>query len=236
MPNAKQLKKSTLGPDIRRFRSVGEAFLEESFRLFPHQASELGLTQFEAELGLNTAAVHRAYGKLLRETLAVVESLPEFAFRGDDWLDRRAFLSMLRTSLYDHEVALRWQNNPQIHCDAAIQAIFGPVVRHADDLRRGLPAIESRLARLPAFLAAGASCVRKPVPLWARLAQKTCAGTREFLSGLEKELAAVSERPARLAKLIAAASKAFDDFARTIARRVPVRRMDSRSAARRLSS
>src|SRR4030095_2739444 len=48
---------------------------------------------------------------------------------------------------------------PQIHCDAAAEAIFDLVIRHAENLAPVLPAIESRLAKLSDYLAAGAACV-----------------------------------------------------------------------------
>ena len=73
--------------------------MEESHQLFPHAASELGLEEFESELGENNADVHRRSTALVRETLGAVENLPDTAFRGDDWLDRRGFLSMLRSTL-----------------------------------------------------------------------------------------------------------------------------------------
>ena len=60
--------------------------------------------------------------------------MPEASFSGDDWLDRRTFLAMLRTELLNERDLQRWRNNPQIHCDAAVDAIFDLVIRHADNL------------------------------------------------------------------------------------------------------
>ena len=39
---------------------------------------------------------------------------------------------MLRTELLNMRDLQRWRNNPQIHCDAAVDAIFDLVIRHAD--------------------------------------------------------------------------------------------------------
>src|SRR5215210_651246 len=119
MSRRKSLKKSA---EVRAFHATAQRFLEESHQLFPHEASELGLKQFEPELGRNDSSVHRYFSKLLRSTLQTVEALPDHAFVGDEWLDRRGFLSMLRTGLLHHDELARWRNNPQTHCDAAIQS------------------------------------------------------------------------------------------------------------------
>ncbi|MEA3186470.1 MAG: hypothetical protein QOD99_300 [Chthoniobacter sp.] len=212
---------SANGSEIRAFGAAADRFLEESNALFPQEASELGLKEYDAELGRNDAAVHRCFAKLLRTTLAAVERLSDHAFRGDDWLDRRGFLAMLRTGVLNHAELEVWRTNPQLHCDAAIQSIFGLVVRNTENLRHVRPAIESRLAKLPDFLAAGAACVRLPVPLWTRLAVKTCNGAEPFLSSLEKQLTAISDRPEKTAELFCGARSAFKNYAHTIANKSP---------------
>ena len=202
--------------EIRRFNAVAGDFLEQSHALFPQDASAQGLHQFDAMLGENTPAIYLSYVRLLETTLSAVEALPEIAFTGDDWLDRRGFLAMLRTDLFFNRDFPHWRKNPQTHCDAAIESIFGLVVRNTDNLRRALPNIESRLAKLPAFLSAGASCLKEPVPLWSKLAVQSCDGALIFLRELEKELAAISSDPAPTAKLFAGAAAAFKAYARAI--------------------
>lgn len=216
-------KKPRPEAEVRQFRALADGFLAESHRLFPHEASELGLEEFEGDLGPNDPGVHRRYTELLAETLKEVERLPDTGFRGDDWLDRRGFLSMLRTDLLFHRELPRWRDNPQTHCDAAIQSIFGLVIRHPRNLRRALPKIESRLEKLPDFLREGAGCVRAPVPLWTELAGKTCEGTGTFFDELEKTLAPLSADPEKCARLFQNARRAFSEYARAVANKTPGR-------------
>src|SRR5207302_3374270 len=82
--SAAQNRNQKSAPEIRKFCAVAEKFLEESHKLFPQAASELGLEEFESELGENNADVHRRSTALVRETLGAVENLPDTAFRGDD--------------------------------------------------------------------------------------------------------------------------------------------------------
>ncbi len=207
--------------DLATFASLTKRFLDSSHRLFPQRASELGLQRYDGALGRNGPAVHQRYLALVTDTLAAVEKLPEGSFRGDDWLDRRAFLAQLRTDLLDYGELRRWRTNPQVHGDAAIQAIFSLVIKQARQLRKALPSIESRLKRLPAFLAEGASCVRAPVPLWTTLAVRTCEGADTFLAALEQTLIPLAPRASRLETLFAHARAAFKKYAAAIQRKQP---------------
>ncbi len=199
---------------VRRFRALAARYLDETHRLFPQTASERGLREFDALLGENDAATHETYLTLVETTLAEAEALPDFAFTGDDWLDRRGLLALLRTERFFHRTAPHWRTNPQVHCSAAIDAIFNLVVRHAGDLRPVRAAIESRLGELPRFLAQGAACLRAPVPLWTKLARQTCDGARSFFEEIGAQLAPLSAKPEKTARLIANAIAALQSYAR----------------------
>jgi len=203
----------------RAFHKLATSFLSETHARFPEDGSALGLAEYDALLSANTAADHLAQNKLVADTLSAIEALPEAEFRGDDYLDRRGFLAMLRTSRFFEDQHERWRSNPQRHVDGGINAIFDLVVRNARSLRRVLPAIEARLEKLPAYLDAGARCVRKPVPLWTKLAVASCAGGAELLKGIEFELCSLSDKPARMKQLIADARQALADYAAAIKRK-----------------
>ncbi len=205
----------------RGLRRLSDDYFAETHERFPESASRLGLGAFNARLGRNDIATHRAQISLNERMLGAVEALPDADFAGDDWLDRRMFLSMLRTDLLAARDLQRWRDNPQVHPDAAVDSIFDLVVRHTADLRSVLPAIASRLAAIPDFLAAGAECVRHPVPLWTKLAARSCEGAVEFLHGIEPELVRHAESPRRIAPLVAGASRAFAGYAETVRRKRP---------------
>ena len=206
----------TTNSETRRFHTIARGFFEQSHELFPQEASAQGLHRFDALLGENTPSIYLSYTRLLETTLQAVEALADNAFAGNDWLDRRGFLAMLRTDLFFTRDFAHWRRNPQVHCDAAIGCIFDLVARNTTNLRKALPNIESRLEKLPAFLAAGAYCLKEPVPLWCKLAIQACDGALVFLCDLGKELASISTNPAHTAKLFAGAEAAFKAYARTV--------------------
>jgi len=200
-------------------REIGERWLEETCELFPEAGSRMGFKKFESRLGENTPDVRRRHQRLLEDTLRRVEELPEGAFHGDDWLDRRGFLASLRTDLLFSRDLERWRTNPQTHCTSAVEAIFDLLVRSSSNLTKSLPAIEARLAKIPDFLAAGADGLRRPVPLWTALAERACEGAVEFLDGLQATLAAASPHPAKTRSLVRSASRAFHDYAQAIGKK-----------------
>jgi hypothetical protein len=203
--------------EVRSFERLTRQFLEDSHELFPHEASELGLVRYEDRLGANGEKTHRRHIALMEKALEGTEELAEAAFAGDDWLDRRGFLSMLRTGLLNQRDLGRWRNNPQQHCDTAVGSIFDLVTRYAERLPVALPKIESRLGRIPGFLEQGAGVVREPVPLWTKLARKTCDGASTFLTEIERKLKPLSAKPDRTAALFEGARRAFARYAEEIA-------------------
>ena len=222
-----------MNPSVRRFRALADRYLDETHRLFPHVASERGLHEFDALLGGNDAATHGRFLALVETTLRDVEALPDFAFTGDDWLDRRGLLALLRTDRFFHGAFPHWRINPQVHCGAAIDAIFNLIVRHAENLKPARAAIESRLAALPRFLGQGAACLHRPVPLWTKLARQSCDGAKSFFEEVGAQLAPISSKPARTARLIARRHRRACNVTPAPPRRSsPARRMAFPSAAR----
>ena len=201
------------------FESAASIWLEETCEMFPEHASTLGFRKYDPLLGKNTSAVRARHIQLLEKTLARIEALPEALFTGDAWLDRRGLLAHLRIELLFERDLEHWRTNPQNHTGAAINSIFELLVRAGENPAQVLPAVESRLARLPDFLRAGASCVERPDPLWVKLAEQSCEGAVEFLKGLETELAKFSKNPRRLSSLLQTATRAFTEFAAAISRK-----------------
>ena len=221
VPSARRLLSAVDDSNARAFHGLVERFLEETHERFPESGSCLGLDEFNARLGRNDIPAYLAQIRVLEHTLAAAEKLPEGSFAGDEWLDRRAFLAMLRTELLNTRDLQRWRNNPQAHCDAAVDSIFDLMIRNSEDLGAVLPAIESRLAKLPDYLAAGATCVQRPVPLWTKLAQRSCEGAVKFFAEIETELLQHARSPERAKRLLAAAAGAFEAYADSIARKRP---------------
>jgi hypothetical protein len=202
-------------------RSLGERYISRTCSDFPQWGSGVGFRKYEPFLSGSGERTHLARIGFLEELLTATEALPSALLRGEDWLDRRCFLSLLRTELFSLRDMERWRINPQECCDSAVGAVFELVIRHADDLKKALPAIESRLAAIPAYLREGAAAIRNPVPLWTRLALNSCKGAAGFLEAIGTTLEPISKDPVRTRTLARDASRAFTQYAAAIRKKKP---------------
>lgn len=212
MPTRRPLFRPPPQSRARQLHAAADTFFRAAWEIFPQEAAELGVRQYRGRLGPNDAATHRRYTALLRRTLPVIEALP--AGTGEDQVDRRAFLAYLRTGLFSHETHPRWQLDPQTHSGAAVNAIFHLLVRHADDLRAVTPDILGLLADLPRFLDEGRAGLRRPVPLWTRLATRASRHAATFLEQTAPQIIPWAASPTRARRLFAAAAEAFRRYAR----------------------
>lgn len=204
-----------------KLRVLGERYISRTCSDFPQWGSSLGFFEFESRLGGSSAGIRASRNLFLARLLAETEALPASELRGDDWLDRRCFLSLLRTELLNSQELERWRTNPQECCDGAVGAIFELVIRHSGNLKKARPAIESRLAAIPGFLKEGAAAIRHPVPLWTKLAIHSCKGAKDFISTVGETLASLSPDPTQTRRLAQAAGRAFDVYAAAIKRKKP---------------
>lgn len=200
-------------PELHR---AAEEYFRAAWTIFPQDAAEAGLHGYRGRLGPNTPSTHRAYCDLLRRTLARIESLPSGT--GDDWTDRRAFLAYLRTALFFHDAHPRWRIDPQTHSGTAVNAVFHLLVRHADDLRPVAADILGVIADIPRFLKEGRASLRKPVPLWTRLAARSSRHAATFLEQAAAQIVPLAESPTRARRLFVRAAGAFSDYAASLER------------------
>ncbi len=197
-----------------QLHAAAEKFFRAAWELAPQDAAELGLREYRGRLGPNNPATHRCRIRLLEATLPAVEALPPG--EGDDWTDRRAFLAYLRTALFFQRDHPRWQLDPQTHSGTAVNAVFHLLVRHADNLRPVTPDILSLLADIPRFLDEGCASLRRPVPLWTKLAVRSGRHAATFLEQASGQVVPLAKSPDRARRLFARAADAFRAYARSL--------------------
>lgn len=210
---------------VRDFRQLGEEYIDRVCTHFPEVGSHLGFRKFDAELGDNSTESWKAFGRACDDLLARVEALPATAFSGNDWLDRRCFLALLRTNQLSIHDFGSWKRNPQQSINGAIESVFQLVLRAGTRLKPVLPKIRSRLRKIPDYLAAGAVSIKAPDPLWQELTEETCAGGVEFFRDLEPALtAAAGEEAASVRSEIEGVIRAIEAYAATVGRKRAAKR------------
>ena len=203
---------------VTLFGAIAEKYVEDMFVRFPTRASAEGRKEFNADLDRPTLKTFAAHEKSLRRTLALVETLPEHDFTGDDWLDRRAFLAQLRTEIGSIELDMH-RRNPDAWASSAMDSVYRLVIRNADDLTPVAAAIVSRLKKIPNYLRDAKSMLRLPVPLWKKLTAQTCEGAPALFDAIAEPLKETGiTKPARIDKLIRKVKLAFQSYAKGVAK------------------
>jgi uncharacterized protein (DUF885 family) len=208
-------------PSLKAFAATAENYVEQTFERFPSYGSSTGRHEFDAKLERPSLGLFRAHEKLLRETLAKIESLPEVDFRGDAWLDRRALLAELRCEVWSIE-RHDFRKNPERWASGALGSVHGLVVKHADDLKPAADAIFARVQKLPVYLSSSADLIEAPIPVWTRMAEQSCAGAPSLLDAIAEPLKRTKcASPARIDAALERAKAAFSAYSARIKRAKP---------------
>ena len=209
-------QKSQPNASVKAFRAIAEGYYEEFFERFPTSGSAVGRAEFNGELEQPDEKLHARHLSLVRETLGAVQSLPESDFVTDDWLDRRAMMSELRTELWSLERGT-YRRNPELWASGAISSIYNLIVKKADNISGVADAVLSRLQKLPGYLEHAASMIKDPVPLWKQMAIKSCEGAPALFDAIAIPLIETGKAPdAKVRRLTANAKSAFEDFAKRV--------------------
>ncbi len=209
-------------PEVRiALKNLGQEYVSGVLALYPQEGTALGFEGYDHELRAPTPDVWEDAIALNQSLLQRAEGIPASQLSGDDWIDRRAIIALLRTQLISLERLQTWRVNPQGMVDGAVDSIFRLVVKSEGRLERKLPEIVERLRKIPNYLRAASACLKKPVPLWTDLASKACKGAVEFLDELAGAASGVSKTPRDFLRALSGAQNAFLDYARHIARLRP---------------
>lgn len=180
-------QKAPANDSVKRFRLVSEGYVETAFIRFPTYGSAVGRHEFDAELEIPSLKLFAAHEKAVRTTLGAVQDLPEIDFRGDDWLDRRAFLAELRTELWSLEREAH-RRNPDRWVSGAMSAVFDLLIKHADDLSPVADALVARLKKIPTYLESAVEMLSAPEPVWTKNAKQSAAGAKSLFDAVAEGL------------------------------------------------
>ena len=124
VPSARRFLAAVDDANVRAFRGLVDRFLEETHERFPESASRLGLDEFNARLGRMTFLhiAHRFACSSIR--LPRPRRLPEASFAATTGSTGALSWRCFALSCLNTRTLQRWRNNPQTHCDAAVDSIF----------------------------------------------------------------------------------------------------------------
>jgi len=163
------------------FEQMVEAYYRGWWRLFPSVGSRAGLYGCDAELEIPTRELFEARCKQIADTAMAVASFERPPTDKADELDRMIFKAHLELADLRVRTIQSWRRDPSLPLTEAIESLFELLTRR--DLSSGdtIQAIARRLGGIPSYMQAARSRIDDPVLLWVAVAEKSVAGSIEFI-------------------------------------------------------
>lgn len=163
------------------FEQLVETYYRGWWRLLPSVGSRAGLYGCDAELEVPTRELIEARGKQVTATVAAVAHLERTPTDTAAELDRMVFDAHLAIAELRLRTIQAWRRDPSLPLTEAIESLFELLARR--DLSSGetVSAIARRLACLPNYLEAARARIDDPVAFWVTIAEKSIAGSIEFI-------------------------------------------------------
>lgn len=170
-----------MASETAAFEQLVEAYYRGWWHLFPSIGSRAGLFSCDAELEVPTRELIEARGKQIAATASAVAQLERPAADSPATLDRMVFEAHLAVADLRLRTIQSWRRDPSLPLTEAIESLFELLTRR--DLSSGetVNAVARRLRCVPNYLQAARERIDDPVALWVTIAEKSVAGSIEFI-------------------------------------------------------
>ena len=190
------------------------AYVQEECRRRPSLATALGNHEFDGELETVTADSLAAERARWRELLAALPAeFPAATLSPNARIDLEIWQTALKSSLWQSENSREWETDPRAAVALGSDSVYALFSQSTVPRPRAVNSAASRIAKVPAALAAAKKLLSTPPKILTEVAIRRALGAAAFyesdLYALSGETAATSElaAPAKLA------AKAFKDYA-----------------------
>lgn len=199
------------------FESLVDEFLDEYWRMHPHEATFMGIHEYDNELDRVDNTTLNQFVKREEEITSI---LSEFKNKGklsaDNLLDLEVLLSNLRNDIMAHEKFNRYRRDPSIYVNIAIFSCYILLLRNFAPKEQRYISLISRLKEVPRFLEEARANLREAdsIPeVWLNIAKEMASSGQRFFSHTILEVSCEVE-PLKNDVLAAArqASKALADY------------------------
>lgn len=190
------------------FEQLVEAYYRGWWFLFPSIGSRAGSYSCDAELEVPTRELIEARGKQVTATASAVAQLERHTADTPAALDRMVFEAHLAVADIRLRTIQSWRRDPSLPLTEAIESLFELLARRDLSSPETLSAIARRLGHLPNYLQAARTRIDDPVALWVTIAEKSVAGSIEFIRDAVVPLGA--EHRTLQPELTAAGQRAVD--------------------------
>jgi len=163
---------------LSQFETLVEDYLAAFYRANPVLATQMGLHDYDYDLGDQSAEAKEAQTAQDRETLRRLEGLDPQAWPVTEQIDYQLLTTRLRLSLRQQEELRPWQRVPGDYASLATLGCYLLLLREFAPLRERLASLLERLRQVPQVLERGRANVTDPVRVFTEIALEELPGHR----------------------------------------------------------
>ena len=166
---------------MTEFSQTARAIIDDLLAHEPVEATWAGIHDHDAEYPDVTADGFAQQRALAGKHLAALRRFNPEELSQSDQIDWHMLVSRFEVQLREAEQLEPHKHNPSLYPSIAIEGIYSLLARDFAPLRDRLPALASRLSKIPAIFAAACANLERSPSIWREIAIEETEGATEFL-------------------------------------------------------
>ena len=189
-----------------RLDALAQRYFAEQWRLSPVRATQVGVHDYDAQLGDFSGDGFAARIASARRYLGELGTIAPEALGADASYDQAILRANLQAQILQLATLATWKHDPSYYPMQGSSAVYGLIARDFAPLPQRMASVIARERLLPAMLAQGTANITNVDAVTAALAQKNIAGSITFFTSVVPAALAPVKDPA-----LAANFKASND-------------------------
>jgi uncharacterized protein (DUF885 family) len=181
------------------FAHAARTMLLEELRRNPTDATWAGLHDHDGDMPDLSADGFAENARRARENIRALSEWDVSRLTPEERIDHRLLVARFETEAREFEALAPHRHDPSLYADTAVTGVYALLARDFAPLAQRLPAVHSRLEKIPAAFKAGIANLERSPSIWTEIAIEETQGAAEFLRDVVGPLAA--DRPPMRAAL-----------------------------------
>jgi uncharacterized protein (DUF885 family) len=190
------------------FAAAARTMMLDELRRNPIDATWAGLHEHDGDMPDLSADGFAENARRARENIRALAGWDANRLTPEERIDHRLLVARFETEAREFEAVAPHRHDPSVYADSAVNGVYALLARDFAPLAERIPAVQSRLEKIPAALNAGIANLERSPAIWTEIAIEETQGAAEFLRDVVGPLAA--ERPAMRSALDRALSACAD--------------------------
>ena len=194
------------------FAAVSRSIIADFLRHHPVWATWSGLYDYDADLDDLTADGFAQAQARAHAHLAELKPFDPSRLDADDRIDHALLGAKLRAELRELTEREPHKHDPSLYSNVAVDGVYSLLARHPElGISKEVAALEQRLKKIPAALAAGQVNLESSPRMWTETAIEESEAAEGFL---RDAISPIADRTTSLRSALADATAAFADYTR----------------------